>query len=141
MLWSAKNNAFFPVEMIDGYKIAGWEVEDAIEATNDILPFYGDAPENKIRGVNNEGMPHWVDIPSATAEELQEQAVAKKSELKRVADSEISWRQDAVDAQIATVEEAAALSEWKKYRVLLMRVDTSVALDIEWPIQPEESAS
>ncbi|HBR4554454.1 TPA: tail fiber assembly protein [Klebsiella pneumoniae] len=26
----------------------------------------------------------------------------------------MSWRQDAVDAGIATTEEAAALSEWKK---------------------------
>ncbi|TKU53879.1 tail fiber assembly protein, partial [Citrobacter sp. wls711] len=30
-------------------------------------------------------------------------------------------------------EETAALSEWKKYRVRLMRVDTSKAPDIKWP--------
>ncbi|MBW8510755.1 tail fiber assembly protein, partial [Escherichia coli] len=45
-------------------------------------------------------------------------------------------RQDAFDAEIATAEETAALSEWKKYRVLLMRVDTSKAPDILWPPQP-----
>ncbi|AIX62315.1 phage tail protein [Escherichia coli] len=28
------------------------------------------------------------------------------------------------------------LEAWKKYRVLLNRVDTSVAPDIEWLIQP-----
>ncbi|AWL54250.1 tail fiber assembly protein [Klebsiella pneumoniae] len=50
----------------------------------------------------------------------------------------MSWRQDAVDAGIATTEEAAALSEWKKYRVLLMRIDTSKAPDIEWPTPPAE---
>ncbi|HDD9578086.1 tail fiber assembly protein [Escherichia coli] len=37
---------------------------------------------------------------------------------------------------MATEEEAAALIEWKKYRVLLMRVDTSKAPDILWPPQP-----
>ncbi|EOV4147095.1 tail fiber assembly protein, partial [Yersinia enterocolitica] len=41
-----------------------------------------------------------------------------------------------VDAGIATQEETSALSEWKKYRVLLMRVDTSKAPDIEWPTPP-----
>ncbi|HCO7525466.1 TPA: tail fiber assembly protein, partial [Escherichia coli] len=31
----------------------------------------------------------------------------------------------------------AALSEWKKYRVLLMRVDTTTAPNISWPVKPE----
>ncbi|WP_241232571.1 tail fiber assembly protein, partial [Escherichia coli] len=56
------------------------------------------------------------------------------------ADSEISWRQDAVDADIATDEETSTLTEWKKYRVLLMRVDTSTAPDIEWPTPPAVQA-
>ncbi|HBE5013452.1 TPA: phage tail protein [Escherichia coli] len=54
----------------------------------------------------------------------------------KVADAEISWRQDAVDEGIATKEETAALTEWKKYRVLLMRVDTSLAPNIDWPEVP-----
>ncbi|HAJ7988801.1 TPA: tail fiber assembly protein, partial [Escherichia coli] len=33
-------------------------------------------------------------------------------------------------------EENSLLEAWKKYRVLLNRVDTSVAPDIEWLIQP-----
>ena len=44
--------------------------------------------------------------------------------------------QDAVDLEIATEEERSLLEAWKKYRVLLNRVDTSVAPDIEWLIQP-----
>ncbi|EMW2841004.1 TPA: tail fiber assembly protein [Yersinia enterocolitica] len=63
-------------------------------------------------------------------------ATQKKSVLRSAADAEISWRQDAVDEGIATDEETAALAEWKKYRVLLMRVDVSKAPDIEWPPQP-----
>ncbi|HAE7767435.1 TPA_asm: tail fiber assembly protein, partial [Salmonella enterica subsp. houtenae serovar 45:g,z51:-] len=46
--------------------------------------------------------------------------------------------QDAVDAGIATDEETAALADWKKYRVLLMRVDTAKP---EWPTLPGEQAS
>lgn len=80
-----------------------------------------------------------------TSEELEQiqkmdaisAAELKKTTLKSAADAEISWRQDAVDAGITTTEEAAALSEWKKYRVLLMRIDTSKAHDIEWPTLPK----
>ncbi len=39
-------------------------------------------------------------------------------------------------ASLATEEENSLLEAWKKYRVLLNRVDTSVAPDIEWLIQP-----
>ncbi|EGN1626406.1 tail fiber assembly protein, partial [Salmonella enterica] len=35
----------------------------------------------------------------------------------------------------------AALTEWKKYRVLLMRVDTSKVPEINWPTPPGEQAS
>ncbi|HAY0242457.1 TPA: tail fiber assembly protein, partial [Escherichia coli] len=41
-----------------------------------------------------------------------------------------------VDLEIATEEETLLLEAWKKYRVLLNRVDTSVVPDIEWPVAP-----
>ena len=69
------------------------------------------------------------------------QAQQVKNSLRLTADAEISWRQDAVDAVIATAGETAALAEWKKYRVLLMRVDTSKAPAIEWPTPPDAQAS
>ncbi|MBB6978676.1 tail fiber assembly protein, partial [Escherichia coli] len=34
----------------------------------------------------------------------------------------------------------STLTQWKKYRVLLMRVDTSTAPDIEWPTPPAAQA-
>ncbi|EAT1311015.1 hypothetical protein EX399_25465 [Salmonella enterica] len=55
-----------------------------------------------------------------------------------MADTEIAWLQDSVDAGIATEKETAALTEWKKYRVLLMRVDTAKPV---WPTPPGEQAS
>lgn len=69
------------------------------------------------------------------------QAQQVKNSLRLTADAEISWRQDAVDAGIATAGETAALAEWKKYRVMLMRVDTSKAPVLEWPTQPDVQAS
>ncbi|WP_332128981.1 tail fiber assembly protein, partial [Escherichia coli] len=44
--------------------------------------------------------------------------------------------QDAVDLEIATDEERWLLEAWNKFRVLLNRVDTSTAPDIEWPAVP-----
>lgn len=65
------------------------------------------------------------------------EAEARKAHLRAQADSEIAWLQDAVDAEIATDEETSKLAAWKKYRVLLMRVDTSTAPDIKWPQEPQ----
>ena len=92
--------------------------------------------ESQINGQiqpDDNGFPVLVPYPELTKDEQQERAEQKRQTLKLVADTEISWRQDAVDAEIATEEETAALSEWKKYRVRLMRVDTSKAPDIKWP--------
>ncbi|EET3540116.1 tail fiber assembly protein [Escherichia coli] len=44
-----------------------------------------------------------------------------------------------VDLEIATEEENSLLEAWKKYRVLLNRVDTSTVPDIEWPEEPRSS--
>lgn len=74
--------------------------------------------------------------PPPTPEQLIAQAEQQKAALKATADAEIEWRQDAVDAGIAMEEETTALAEWKKYRVLLMRIDTSKSPDIEWPTAP-----
>ncbi|QCT18477.1 tail fiber assembly protein [Jejubacter calystegiae] len=63
-------------------------------------------------------------------------AEAEKARLLSVATASIAPLQDAIDLDIATDEEAELLKAWKKYRVLLNRVDTSVAPDIEWPEVP-----
>ncbi|WP_024244885.1 tail fiber assembly protein, partial [Escherichia coli] len=60
----------------------------------------------------------------------------QKNSLMQVASEHIAPLQDAVDLEIATEEETSLLEAWKKYRVLLNRVDTSTAPDIEWPTNP-----
>lgn len=39
---------------------------------------------------------------------------------------------------VATDDEKAQLDEWKKYRVLVNRVDTSTATKIDRPKKPEQ---
>ncbi|TKU81231.1 MULTISPECIES: tail fiber assembly protein [Citrobacter] len=80
----------------------------------------------------------WVTDTDAQSNAAIADAEREKSRLKAVADDEISWRQDAVVTGIATAEETTALSEWKKYRIMLMRVNTEKPL---WPTPPGGQAS
>lgn len=73
--------------------------------------------------------------PPPTPEQVVIYNEGERTRLRAIADSEIEWRQDAVDVGIATTEETTALSDWKKYRVLLMRVDTAAPV---WPQPPED---
>lgn len=67
------------------------------------------------------------------AEKLELAEWEKKHRLSEVS-IVIDTLQDAVDYGIATDDEKTALSAWKKYRVLLMRVDTAAPV---WPMPPE----
>lgn len=69
--------------------------------------------------------------------QIREAEETKKS-LMQVASEHIVPLQDAVDLEIATEEETSLLTAWKKYRVLLNRIDTSTAPDIDWPTIPAE---
>ena len=77
-------------------------------------------------------------VKDAEAEKLFRirEAEETKNSLMQVASEHIAPLQDAVDLEIATEEETSLLEAWKKYRVLLNRVDTSTAPDIEWPTNP-----
>ncbi|EEW2053964.1 tail fiber assembly protein [Escherichia coli] len=77
-------------------------------------------------------------VKDAEAEKLFRirEAEEIKNSLMQVASEHIAPLQDAVDLEIATEEETSLLEAWKKYRVLLNRVDTSTAPDIEWPTNP-----
>lgn len=59
-----------------------------------------------------------------------------KAILIKSASEQIEPLQDAVDLGMATDEEKIRFNEWRKYRVLLTRVDTSSAPKIVWPSQP-----
>ena len=84
------------------------------------------------------GTPVLVEELSLTHSEQIEIARSQRAVLLSTANVEIAWRQDAVDAGIATEEETAALTEWKKYRVQLMRVNPEKP---EWPPLPGAGAN
>lgn len=55
----------------------------------------------------------------------------------RDASEKMQTLQDAVDLDMATEEEKTSLTAWKKYRVLLSRVDATAQAPEDWPQQPE----
>jgi len=67
-----------------------------------------------------------------------ETATEVKYQNLREASNFIEILQDAVDLGMATDNEIVLLAKWKKYRVLLMRVDTAAP---EWPRMPDFQAS
>lgn len=82
--------------------------------------------------------------PPPTAEDIEYERtqalnrnISSKQTLMNEASQRLSVLQDAVDLEMATDEEAAALPLWKKYRVLLSRVDANVTESIKWPTRPD----
>lgn len=71
-----------------------------------------------------------------TDDELMTQAEGARAQLMLTANQKITPLQDALDLDMATDEELAQLNAWKTYRVLLSRVVTSTAPDIDWPPLP-----
>jgi len=60
----------------------------------------------------------------------------RKQELRISAESNIAVLQYAVDLEMATPDESALLTSWKKYLVLLSRINTDTEIDVDWPEKP-----
>ncbi|ERT14765.1 tail fiber assembly protein [Photorhabdus temperata] len=79
----------------------------------------------------------WVtDIEAQKASQI-EQAEQQRATLRQQADEAMTLLQYAVETEMASEAEKALLLAWKRYVVLLSRVDTSLVSDIEWPKIPE----
>ncbi|NIA43826.1 MULTISPECIES: tail fiber assembly protein [Providencia] len=79
----------------------------------------------------------WVTDIEAKKTALVAQAEQEKNQWLDEANKAITDLQDAIDVGLALDGDAEKLQEWKKHRVLLNRVDTSMAPDIDWPEKPE----
>lgn len=80
----------------------------------------------------------WVTDDAAKKSADVKAADLQKTTLIQRAGENISPLQDAVDLGMATDEEKSRYDAWRKYRVLLTRVDTSLAPDISWPEPPKD---
>jgi len=90
-------------------------------------------PENEFNYWDGQG---W-----KTDEEKQNSAIINNNKLLKDSllshsANKISVLQDAVDLDMATDNEVTSLKEWKKYRVLLNRIDVNNT-DVVWPSMPD----
>lgn len=136
--FSAAENGFYDDAFKADYTTAGTWPDDAVEIS---VRWYQYLINGQTLGrnitANEYGQPVLVDPPAPTKEQLIAEADAHKTALITAASETITILKDAVDLGKATKEEEASLLAWREYRVLLMRVDTSLSADIEWPENPQ----
>ncbi|MDI9801768.1 tail fiber assembly protein [Citrobacter koseri] len=140
MYFSPSNCGFYPEEFRKDYEASatGWP-EDALEIPYELYEsLLAEQQENKVIVAGDNGYPVLQHIEGPTSSQLKEIADENKQVLMMEAAEMIAPLQDAVDLDIATEDETSQWLAWKKYRVLLNRVDTSKAPEIDWPEKPTE---
>ena len=136
-VYCAATNAFYPEELKALYLSSGSWPKDGITIEETIYAEYsGVAPSGKTRAAGADGLPCWADLPPLSADAIRADAEVKKAELLAEAAVEIAPLKDAVDMDIAADDESQLYNDWRKYRVLVNRVDTSQQDEIVWPERP-----
>ncbi|MFE8150199.1 tail fiber assembly protein [Brenneria goodwinii] len=122
----------------------GQAVYDTQTRQQQTINAIGELPDNVTLSAPASEFDIWNGEAWVTDEEALQQAAAaaKQQDAQKdlstrlaTANERIQTLTDAIDLGIATEEETAALEQWKKYRVLLSRIDTG-ASDIVWPEAP-----
>ena len=150
MFYSAKTGGFYDAA-IHGGNIPEGVVE--ITAEEHAALIEGQS-EGKRIAANSDGYPILVDPPPDATYKLvngkweqcpDKAAAAKKAEMDMAvaagmaaANQHIAVLQDAVDLEMATAEEEAALKSWRRYRVLLSRLKADAKYpDVKLPQRPD----
>ncbi len=126
-------------EIVPDYR--GKIAYDTLTLTQQKITELGELPETLTFKQPTTGFDKWdgtkwvTDNVALKANQI-EQAEQQRVTLLRHASESIALLQDAVDLNIATEVEKSALLAWRKYRVMLSRVNISLSPDIEWPEQP-----
>lgn len=137
--WSAKNNAFFPVVILDSYITSGWDLSDVIDISDEVVQeFMGEPPDGMIRVAGGDGLPAWSDIPPATHEQEVAAAEQQKQQLIVQANAYMNskqWPGKAAMGRLTDSEKTQYIA-WLDYLDALEAVDTTSAPDINWPEPP-----
>lgn len=135
--FSATTNTFYVIEEKDDYQANGTWPDDVTPITDEEWNTYRVQGERgKVRGSDAQGRPCWIDAPPLTAMQQIEIASWEKAARLEMAGKAIAPLQDADDLGVATAEEKALLLAWKKYRVLINRIDVAQGDAIAWPEVP-----
>ena len=78
----------------------------------------------------------WVKNFSSYDRYIIEQNHTVKNSLISAANEQIAVLQDIIDLDMQSADEERHLKQWKKYRILLTRIDANQT-EINWPAKPE----
>ncbi|HFK4477375.1 TPA: tail fiber assembly protein [Citrobacter sedlakii] len=92
-------------------------------------------PENQWQKWNGRA---WVNDSEAEHNAHVRDAELLKNELMKLANINIEILQDAIDFDMATEEDKSLLTEWRKFRIELNRLNLNTAPAISWPAKPEK---
>lgn len=135
--YSASKQGFFPGFMKAEYQQAGNWPDDLKEISDHWFNYLlGKQTEGKVIVPDEYGLPVLANPPEPTQAELINQAEATRAALMVTASAAIAPLEDADELGIATDDEKESLTLWKRYRVMLNRLDMSAAPSIEWPELP-----
>ncbi|MCU7366843.1 tail fiber assembly protein [Pantoea stewartii] len=139
-IFSAKNNAFYPVALRSDYERAGSWPEDGIEVEDKVFKqFSGLSPEGMHRSAGENGLPFWENLSPTTKEEKVETAKNQKKFLINTAIDFINSKQWAGKYFLGRLSD----DEIKRYNLWLNYLDTLEEMDIKedssiiWPDSPD----
>ncbi|MDK2633501.1 tail fiber assembly protein [Pantoea stewartii subsp. indologenes] len=139
-IFSAKNNAFYPVALRSDYERAGSWPEDGIEVEDKVFKqFSGLSPEGMHRSAGENGLPFWENLSPTTKEEKVETAKNQKKFLINTAIDFINSKQWAGKYSLGRLSD----DEIKRYNLWLNYLDTLEEMDIKedssiiWPDSPD----
>ncbi|HHR5464430.1 TPA: tail fiber assembly protein [Salmonella enterica subsp. enterica] len=139
-LFSAKTMAFYPELEKDIYIKAGTLPDDVITVDSSVRDeFNFTPPTGKMLGIDDGGLPCWVDIPPPTRDELIQAAENERQCLLAYADNVmLDWRTELMLGEISDADRVK-LSAWMAYKNDVKLTDvTSVPERVSWPVRPEE---
>lgn len=135
--YSATTNTFYVIEEKDDFQANGTWPDDVTPITDEEWNTYRvQGQRGKVRGADSQGRPCWIDTPQLTPVQQVEIASWEKAARLEMAGKAIAPLQDADDLGVATAEEKPLLLAWKKYRVLINRIDVAQGDAIAWPEVP-----
>ncbi|AWH88012.1 tail fiber assembly protein [Limnobaculum parvum] len=138
-IYSAKNNAFYPIELKFEYENSKSWPDDGVAVSDSIFnEFSGQNSTGKIRASDSEGVPIWREQPPLTPDELIMGAENKRKYLIIEANDVINknnWPSKLILKRLLEVEKIS-FNEWLDYIDALNAIDTSTAPNITWPIVP-----
>lgn len=140
-LYSPQGNNFYEVAELHLYEAAGTLPIDLVEVADSVFEEFTQLapPPGKTRVSGPDGLPVWADSPPPSDAEVRARNEALRAYLMKTASERIAPLADAVDLELATDAEKAALRAWRLYRIELSRMDgqPGYPLAVEWPNSPD----